>query len=113
MSRNDNRDTAGAEKREAEASGVQQQVQPASAPLLVTRKQADIASAEPKQSNVVDISRYRVEQQKPTIEETLVTEWQLTPGSTDPLVKLIMVSSGFGGKRSSISRHSDIQCIAA
>jgi len=112
MSRNDNHDTAGAEKQEAETSGVQQQVQHASAPLLVTRKQADITSAEPKQSKVVDISRYRAEQQKPTIEETLVTEWQLTPGS-DSLVKLIMVSSGFGGKRSSVPRHSDIQCIAA
>lgn len=115
MSRKDTHDVKAADQQGADTKTGPMQAQPESSPLLVIRKQTDHEAVTPaeQQGNVVDLDAYRAHHEKQTVEETLVTEWHLNPGSAEPLVKLIMVSSGFGRKRSGQSRNTDIQCLAA
>ncbi|MFE5323397.1 hypothetical protein ACFQ88_32420 [Paenibacillus sp. NPDC056579] len=114
---NEKKETAAQELRNNECAAGQEQIQPVSSPLLVIRKQADRmagASSAAGHEQVVDLDAYRAGQEKASeVEETLVNEWHLTPGNTEPLIKLIMVSSGFGGKRGVRPRSTDIQCLAA
>ncbi|WP_028550062.1 hypothetical protein [Paenibacillus sp. UNC451MF] len=96
------------------AGGASEAATPSS-PLLVSRQGGSVGEKESSEqhSNVVDLEQYKAGQGQLISEEALVQEWQLNTGEREPLVKLIMVSSGFGGKRSYISRNTDIQCIAA
>ncbi|WP_282939808.1 hypothetical protein [Paenibacillus sp. RC67] len=101
-------------KEQQIAAGTSEAVKPAS-PLLVTRQSVDTSDkvSTEQQANVVDLEQYKAGQGRLISEEALVQEWQLNTGDKEPLVKLIMVSSGFSGKRSYISRNTDIQCKAA
>ncbi|WP_079913393.1 hypothetical protein [Paenibacillus sp. 32352] len=104
----------GEAKEHVNAAGTSEAVKPSS-PLLVIRQNADSGekvSSEPL-TKVVDLEQYRSGQSQVISEEALVQEWQLNTEDQTPPVKLIMVSSGFGGKRSYMSRQTDIQCKAA
>ncbi|UQZ83708.1 hypothetical protein SK3146_02915 [Paenibacillus konkukensis] len=113
MNGNDNRGDSSAD----EQFFGKEQEKPAPVPILVTRGTVNGPAKEnapdEARSNVIDLDTYRSAPNTQSVEEALVQEWNLNPGGTGPLVKLIMVSSGFGSVKRSSARSSDIQCLAA
>ncbi|MCS7461459.1 hypothetical protein N0M98_15005 [Paenibacillus doosanensis] len=113
MNGNDNRSENSAGEQ---ASGKGQEKQ-TPVPILVTRSVTNrpVKESLPDEvrSNVIDLDTFRSAPSTQTVEEALVQEWNLNPGGTGPLVKLIMVSSGFGSMKRSPARSSDVQCLAA